>query len=234
MITKIIDAHPDVAIFMENIFGLRRRHWQRADFWNAESAFVETVAEAYGCFQEPIVGNKVCTPDVWHLDEMMRMFDLFPSVKVVFIVRNPVDVLASRRKREDPDHYSDEARRYLCLDWRDDYHTWLSSWRQSIDVYWALRDRFQADVHLVYYDDFVRRVQESRESLFDFLGLDVTEEVVNWHLYPSHDATGKLVMDLKYRNEPVSPKGGTESLPTAVMRSLDGMVHYRLWQERAL
>lgn len=35
MITKVIGAHPDTAILMENIFGNRRRHWTKAEFWNS-------------------------------------------------------------------------------------------------------------------------------------------------------------------------------------------------------
>ena len=36
LITKIIDAHPDVAVLMENIFENRLRQWTRADFWKED------------------------------------------------------------------------------------------------------------------------------------------------------------------------------------------------------
>ena len=234
MVTKIIDAHPQTAIFMEQIFGLRRRHGEKPSFWNDNTALFAEVEATYAKLNAPLVGNKVCTPDVWHLDEMMQMGAFFRSVKIIFIVRDPADVLASRAKREAKDHFSDESRRYLCLDWRSQYHTWLSSWRQSIDIYWALKERFGEAVHLLYYDDFVQDVPASMETLFSFLELDITDEVMNWHLQPSHDRFGNLVMDLKYKNEPITPKHSVQALPEGIVKRLEELAHYRLWQQRRL
>ena len=65
MLTKVIDAHPDVAILMENIFQNRRRHWIKADFWNSPHTLKEEVSKVFSKLNEPVIGNKVCTPDVW-------------------------------------------------------------------------------------------------------------------------------------------------------------------------
>ena len=176
MITKIIDSHPDVGIFMENIFGLRRRHWTFPDYWHNDTELFQIVNESYNKLIEPVVGNKVCTPDIWNTDEILRMCCFFASNKLIFVVRNPVDVINSRLNRERIDHYSDLAVRFLCLDWRNKYYTYISSWRQSIDVYWKLRDTLQEKIKLIYYDDFVCDVKGSTIELFDFVLMAVLSE----------------------------------------------------------
>jgi len=236
MLTKVIDAHPDIGIFMENIFGLRRRHWQFPEFWNSEEELFKIVQSEYAKLKEPIVGNKVCTPDVWNTDEILKMASFFSSTKVVFIVRDPIDVIKSRLKRDDETEYNDLAKNYLCLDWKEKNFTSLSSWRQSIEVYWKLKEYYQNNIYLIYYDDFVVSFKEEVMKLFKFLNVNFHDNIIAWHEQEHYDAKGRLKKDLKYKDEKVKTVRSQEEikLETNLLEYLNNLVHYNLWKKREL
>ena len=234
MITKIIDSHPDVGILMENVFGLRRRHWVFPDYWYNDEKLFQIVNETFSELIEPIVGNKVCVPDVWNTDEVMKMCGFFSRSKIIFMVRNPVSVVLSRQRRDNDDEYSNKAKKYLCLDWSDKSHTSISSWRQSIEVYWKLKESMKNNVLLVYYDDFVNNFDLGVEEIFDFLDLPMSESVRLWHKLPHYDSKGNKVMNLKYKDKPVSAHESNETLPKSVQDHLNGLVHYQLWEKREI
>lgn len=235
MLTKIIDSHPEIGIFMENIFGLRRRHWTFPDFWRTDEELLKVVESEYAKIQEPIVGNKVCTPDVWNTDEILKMSSCFVSTKVVFIVRNPKDVIHSRLKREKEIHFSYEAKKKLCLDWRDKYYTYLSSWRQSIEVYWKLKESLgEENVHIIYYEDLTMQFDLSVRELCKFLSVDYSVETHSWYTKEHYDAQGKLSKNLKYEDEPVVIKESCFILPKEILNYMNSLVHYKLWMKKEL
>lgn len=236
MLTKVIDSHPDIGIFMENIFGLRRRHWQFPEFWNNEEELFKVVQSEYSKIKEPIVGNKVCTPDVWNTDEILKMASFFSTTKVVFIVRNPIDVINSRFKRDNETEYNNLAKKYLCLDWQEKNYTTLSSWRQSIEVYWKLKEYYQKDIYLVYYDDFVISFEEEVKKLFDFFNIDFHENILSWYEQEHYDAKGNLKKDLKYKDQKVKKIQNHEisELQPDLFEYLNTLPHYNLWKKRAL
>jgi hypothetical protein len=47
ILTEVIDAHPEIAVLMENIFDNRQRWWYKAAFWNSSEDFHKEVYEAY-------------------------------------------------------------------------------------------------------------------------------------------------------------------------------------------
>lgn len=241
MLTKIIDAHPDVGVLMENIFDNRRRHWVRADFWSAESGLRRRVEDVYSRISEPVIGNKVCTPDVWSADDIHRFCRLFTDFTILFIVREPESVLVSRYKRGDHENeFNEAARANLLLDFRSLFHTYASSWRQSIEIYRALRDRYPDKVKLLYYDDFASNFDDAVDRLPDLLGVERSDELRRWNEKKHYDAQGRLRQDLKYKDREVRRSTHTaDELPADVQADFaDAMqgieAHRKLWEERAL
>lgn len=241
MITKVIDAHPDVAILMENIFQNRRRHWNKATFWNSQQTLKEEVCNVFSKLNEPVIGNKVCTPDVWSADDILQFCHLFQDFKIVFVLRDPVQVALSRFRREDyAEEFNGIARENILLDFRSRFLTYTSSWRQSVETYWRLRDGYPERVCLVYYEDFCQNFEDEVKKLFTFLNLPFREEILNWHQYPHHDFKGDLISDLKYKDKPVGiennkgdniPIEAKEQLNVAI-NSID--IHYSLWKKRIM
>lgn len=240
MITKIIDSHPDVIILMENIFGNRKRYWQRAEFWDNDSQLKEQIKSIYGKFPETVLGNKIITPDVWSAEDIYRFCKFFNIFKIVFVVRNPVAVIKSRLKREPRDFsivFNDLARQNLLLNFTSRLHVYLSSWRQSIENYWKLKDASPEKVHLIYYEDFCNDFNNQRAVLFRFLSLNLTDEVYNWDKIPHHNAQGKLVSNLKYPDsEVVISNYMTIDKVSPDLKELIETIgrYYYLWERREL
>lgn len=239
MLTKIIDSHPDIAILMENIFGNRRRHWKRADFWDSTQHLREKLEKVYSRLDEPIVGNKVVTPDVWETGDIIRFCSVFESFKIIYIVRNPKDVALSRIRREPADFFkvfNREARENIPLDFRSRFHTYISSWRRSVENFRELRDAVDGNIKAVYYEDFCRDFETQIREIFRFLEINFSEMVLRWFEFPHHDRDGQLVKDLKYRDTGVfvSPKSNDE-IPRELEHALELIrEQYELWENRRL
>jgi hypothetical protein len=238
MLTKVIDAHPDIAILMENIFQNRRRHWSRASFWNDNKKFQKQLNKVYSKLKEPIVGNKVITPDVWSIDDIIQFCNCFRSSKVLWIVRNPKDVFYSRYAREDySKEYNDVAKKNLHLDFSHRTMTYASSWRQSIENYYRLKELKKNDVMIVYYEDLVGDFENQITSIFSWLNVRFHKDVLEWYNVMHHDHEGNLVEDLKYKDKPVhssSFERDYDEVPIIdeAIEKLD--YFYKLWGERKL
>jgi hypothetical protein len=238
LLTKIIDAHPDAAILMEHIFGNRRRHWQRPGFWDSPESLAREVEKAYAGIPEPIIGNKVATPDVWDAGDITRFCRLFEDFKMIFVVRDPAAVALSRHRREPEDFakvFSAEARKHILIDFRSRYHAYVSSWRQSVENYWKLKDGFRDRVMLVYYEDLCGDFEASARDVFVFLGIPFASQVLAWHEMPHHDASGALVRDLKYPDAPVESPKEVGEIPDELQNALALIpFQYSLWRQRKL
>ena len=87
---------------------------------------------------------------------------------------------------------------------------------------------------MIYYDDFVCDFNGSVNELFDFIGLVVQDDVYNWHELPHHDSVGKLIYNLKYKDEPVRKQTSFNKLPSDIEKFLMNLPHYKLWLGRAI
>jgi hypothetical protein len=207
LVTKIIGAHPDVAMIMENILGNRRRHWQKADFWDNKEQLQIEVFNFYRQFNEPILGNKVCTPDVWLFNDIIDFCSLFHNVKILFIIRDPKAVIVSRHKRENHDvHFNKLAKTKLPLDFTNRTRAFISSWSESISVYERLKTIFTSNVQIVYYDDLVKDFETNARDVFKFLEVKFVPEILDWYKTPHYNASGVKVSDLKYTDTTVFSK----------------------------
>jgi hypothetical protein len=241
MLTKVIDAHPDVAILMENIFENRRRHWSKANYWGAKEKLAREVSKVYSKLNTPIVGNKVCTPEIWSADDILTFCKLFLDFKIVFIVRDPDRVVLSRFLREDYEaEFNSDAKQNILLDFRSRFLTYTSSWRQSVETFWKLRDGYPDRVKSIYYEDFCKDFERQVYHLCEYLAIPFSEEMLNWQKHPHHDSQGNLKINLKY--EDISVKDYQYQKPKITEEErkyfLDALstikLHKELWQLRQL
>jgi hypothetical protein len=239
LITKIIDSHPDIAILMENIFENRRRYWEKNSFWNDSKTLRKEIAKVYSRLNEPIIGNKVATPDVWDAGDIIRFCNLFESFKIIYIVRDPASAALSRLHREPADFlkvFNKEARKNILLDFQSRFHTYISSWRQSVENYWKLKDALAGNIKLLYYEDFCQNFERQIKEVFCFLGIDFSEVVLRWFEFPHHNKKGKLVSGLKYADRQVfnNTKYANE-IPDELNEVMERIKwQYDLWKNRQL
>lgn len=236
MITKIIGAHPEIAMIMENIFENRRRHWARADYWNDREDLQNQVFQFYKRFDEPILGNKVCTPDVWMYEDIEIFCSLFSRLKIMFIIRDPKAVVISRHKRENHDvHFNDLAKTRLSLDFSNRTRTFLSSWSESILIYEKIKNAYPSNVRIVYYDDLVNDFEKNVIGVFDFLEINFVKEIFDWYKIPHYDANGVKVSDLKYTDTRVfSKEFNPDDLPHDFVMYRNEILHYEKFLLRQL
>jgi hypothetical protein len=237
LITKVIDSHPDAAILMENNFGNRRRHWKRPAFWNSPEGLSKVVEEVYSTLPQPVVGNKICTPDVWSDEDIALFCRLFQSFRIVFVIRHPAATAMSRHKRENhPQSFTSEARKHMLLDFSSTWRTYVSSWRQSIETYWKFKDAYPERVILMYYEDFCNAFERHCRMLLDFLELPFSSRVLAWHRLPHHNNQGEFQKDLKYPDMPVFVRPlPEESIPAGLSEALQ-RVRWQLscWEKREI
>ncbi len=237
LVTKVVDTHPNIACLMENIFGNRRRHWKKAKFWNSTTKLKKKVAKAYSKLKEPIVGNKVATPDVWAADDINLFCSLFKDFKIVFVIRDPVAVSLSRFKRENYQReYNKKAKKNSLLNFKSRALTYISSWRQNIENYRKLKEAHPSKVYLLYYEDFCENFEKEVKSLCKFLDIPFAKEMKNWHKYPHHDKRGKLKRNLKYPDKPIFVKKiNYDKAPKETIKALKNIpIYYKYWKERKI
>ncbi len=237
MLTKIIDSHPEISILMENIFANRRRHWEKADYWYDNRQFKRELNSIYSKVKEPIVGNKVITPDVWSLDDLLQFCMAFNEFKIIWIIRNPRDVLFSRLNREKPNHFNDMARKWLPLDYSSKFNTWTSSWRQSIENYRRMKEFLPLNTELVYYDDLVENFEKYIIHIFQKLEIPFNDRVLLWHEVAHTNHNGIKKKDLKYQDSDVKKKESNidEDTLLEINMSLKKVSYWiNLWENRAI
>jgi len=190
----------------------------KSDAWKSEKALARNVCKTFAGISEPVLGNKIGTPDVWWAEDILQFCRLFAGFRIIFIVRHPADVIKSRYFREDYEsEFNDLARRNIMLDFRTRFLTYTSSWRQSIEVYRQLRDAVFRNIVCIYYDDLISGLEEECRKLTEFLGLPYDDRMLQWHDIPHHDKNGILRRDMKYRDEPVGKYTGlSEDIPPSL------------------
>lgn len=241
MLTKVLDAHKDIAILMENNFGNRRRHWLKSNDWDSHNSLSRKVCSVYESLKEPVIGNKICTPDVWWKEDILQFCALFGNYRIIFMIRDPANVARSRYFREDySTEFNKEARQKILLDFSNQFLTYTSSWRQSIDVYRQLSSICKSNITLVYYEDFINSFESECRRLTDFLELPFDDEMLRWNDVPHHDRNGVLKRNLKYTDVSVDkyvkinkeiPESQRDQFDQA-LASIDDYI--RLWQSRSL
>ena len=128
---------PDLDAFVASI---RDRTFQ-----GVFAALIQNFAEAQG----KVWGGEKTPTHCIHLEEI---FNAFPDCKIIFLMRDPRDVVHSMQKR-----------------WDTRAEAGAAIWNQCFESY----DRFKDRLLLVQYESLVARPNEEILRFCDFLGLDV-------------------------------------------------------------
>ena len=241
LLTKVIDAHPDISLFMENIFENRRRHWKKADYWHSPEKFRTIVTKEFKKLDTSIVGNKVCTPDVWSPDDILQFCQLFSDYMILFIVRGPAQVMLSRFKREEfSNEFNQAAKRNILLDFRTQFLTYASSWRQSIEGYWRLRDGIKNKICLIYYENLCTSFEGQVKAICRKINVPFNHRMLTWHKIPHTDSSGNLRKNLKYIDEKVELKtNNIDDIPENKKKEMSDALdyisfHLNLWEQKKI
>jgi hypothetical protein len=236
-LVKVIDSHPNVGILMEQTFGNRRRLNLRSKSWKNRSKLKQKTCKILKRISEPIIGNKVCCPDVWTIEDILQFCSIWPDHDIIWILRNPVDVLVSRHNREASDHYSKEARELMPLNFKTNFTAWASSWSICVQNYITLKHKYPDKLHLVYYEDLITNFEQTVGSLFTKLGLSQANEVHQYHQMAHYSALGKKEFNLKYKDSRahLTPHIITDELRQQISEALEPYAyHIGLFENKTL
>jgi len=111
-----------------------------------------------------------------------QLFSDFPTAKLIYMVRNPGDVILSRTIKE-------EKRKYLIrggspADWKKERPLlrpsirYLQEWEQSINSFHLADKAFPGQVLKVRYEDLVSSPQQVMQGVSKFLAVDWSETLL--------------------------------------------------------
>ncbi|MEL6203989.1 MAG: sulfotransferase [Pseudomonadota bacterium] len=160
---KALNAHPDILLGNERYLGrfksgkVTREHFEKERFLGGPRGLGESASEAYD--RARIIGDKI--PDIART--YRYVFERFPGVRIVYIVRNPISVAESyeARKSDPSDH------------WMRNATNAIATWNRSVSQTLAQLRR-EKPVTVVSYEKLFTSV-ESLGTLFGALGLDIAE-----------------------------------------------------------
>lgn len=107
-------------------------------------------------------------------------------------------------------------------------------------LYWRLRNCLNEKIYIIYYENFYVNSKNQLRNLFTFLDLSYHADEINWHRYPHHDRSRKLMQNLKYEDKPVKIKlRNIKDLPLEVNDELNFAIRsiqffYDLWEKRRI
>ena len=93
-----------------------------------------------------------------------EILTLMPDARLLFLIRNPYDIAASKRRR-DP--------------WRESIWNTMISWNKGVRLGLELEREFPQRFKMIRYEDFTGRAAETVPAVFAFLGIPFRPEYLD-------------------------------------------------------
>lgn len=159
-----LDRHPQIWMSPEkevNFFAHERRFRRKADWY---AGLFPTSSPIRG-ETSPNYAKYPLYPEV-----PRRIHELIPSVRLVYIVRDPIERVLSHYHHAYCDHLEDRSLEEALSDLQDNHYVRCSLYAMQLRRY---LDYFDLDaIHIVDSAELRRDPEASLKDLFDFLGVD--------------------------------------------------------------
>lgn len=118
--------------------------------------------------------------DTRHHQLMARLLELFPSIKLIHIVRNPCGAIHSwlTASKEFPSTHDpmQEWRTGACRKINESEFWGFDDWKLLTLQYMELEKSYPDQVKLISYEDMVNDAHAVTRTIFEFSGLKITEQ----------------------------------------------------------
>jgi hypothetical protein len=151
------------------------------------------------------------TSYIFYAEEILT---LIPDARVMYLLRNPYDVCASK-KRRDPR--------------RDRFWAWVVSWNRGLRIALQLKREYPDRFRIVRYEDVTRNPVETLREVFDFVGVPFDEAYLNVPHVNRSEAPGAETSESRGLN-PSRVYYYTGILTSAEVAAVDMLV----WREKLL
>lgn len=193
LVASILDAHPNTLISNEaDMFGLLEAGFKKNTIFEilasnskrnsnggrfAGSYSYKINNQSQGSFDElKIIGDKQGGLTSYRIQKNPKLFELFksnvsPKIKVIYVTRNPFDIIATMAMRiysEGYDKVTDSDLKQ-SLDWFDSMNTAnINFFRNNRDI----------DFIHIPHEKFVKNPRDEITNLLDFLDLPIDQEFI--------------------------------------------------------
>lgn len=119
--------------------------------------------------------SQKATAYIYYVDEI---FESLPDARMIYMVRNPYDVCASRKRR-----------------WpkRERIVGWALSWNKGIQIARECEAKYPDRIHLVKYEELVTNPEPSIRKFCDFIGVPYKDEMLNVPIVNTSEARRQVV-----------------------------------------
>ena len=193
----IFNSHPDVALRFQPLFSYGHRgHLSESssnedvmsffdDILNTNDAFAlmkSDMQKSYPAFQKSELPTHTIFKETRYLNVIGNMLTQCKEVKIVGMIRNPLAVLASWVLA--PKEFNPEWN--IHNEWRDaasknqnmpEEFYGFTKWRESAAAFLRFKAQYPEQFFLARYDELNNSPLETTIKLFDFCGLNVTDQV---------------------------------------------------------
>jgi hypothetical protein len=101
------------------------------------------------------------TSYIFYAQDILR---LMPEARVLYLVRNPFDVCASKKRRNPK---------------QDRFWGWVMSWNRGMRIADTLRQQYPDRFQIIRYEDMVSEPTDTFRAIFDFVGVPFLEEYLD-------------------------------------------------------
>lgn len=205
-LSQIFDSHPDVNFKLSPLFsyafknevGIDSTREQWLDFFSrvakSEDEFVnQTYRRTTG--EYPIFKNKnlefthLVIKDTRYHNLTQRMLEILPELKFIHIVRNPCGAINSwiNAPKEFPmeANVADEWKTGACRKTGKEEFWGFDDWKYLTRMYIDLSRHYEERIYIIQYEELVHKPEEVSKSMFDFAGLSMTQQTMDF-LMASH------------------------------------------------
>lgn len=195
----IFDSHPEVSYKFQPLFSYAFRDFVQPDATkDTIDKFFESIAYSNDEFINQIEGktkgiipifkkqkslNYVCYKEVRYHHVLPNLLKQSPSVKAIFLIRNPLAVLYSWYKA--PKEFRPEKGWNFDDEWLEaasknenrpeEFHGYLK-WKEASFIFLKLKNLYPESVQIVNYAHLIENPKETVLQLFDFANLDYDEQ----------------------------------------------------------
>jgi hypothetical protein len=202
-IGQIINSHPKVAFRFQPLFSyvFKDRLNEKSttqeittffeDIYKTDDDFIlqrENIKKGnYPQFKKDANPTHMVYKEVRYHHILYNLFEKYPKIKVVGIVRHPCSVINSQLMS--PAEFKPEWRGREMEEWRfsqiknsnkPEEFNGFEKWKEVTSLFLEFSKIFPDNFYLIKYSDFLANVLESTKNLFTFCRLDINQQTINF------------------------------------------------------
>lgn len=142
-----------------------------------------------------------------HLNFIPEIIDCFPDARILICTRNPLDIIVSHKRRYQEHINQGKSPDSSDLKWlKKDINQYVNQLKKLDKLTKKMLNRFPNKTFLVNYEDFTANPSESGRSIFNFIGEEFTEKVLEKPMSIKNSNSWDVLLDSKVQANQYDPQ----------------------------